>query len=373
MPVPFLDLRAQLQRIRPEVDAAVASVLDSGRFVLGEQNEAFEREFAAYCGVRHAVAVNTGTSALHLALLALGVGQEPGREDEVVTVPLTFVATAAAAVYCGARPVYVDVDPATLTMDPEQLEAAITPRTRAIVPVHLYGQPADMGPILEIAARHGIPVLEDACQAHGAEYGGRRVGSLGAAGAFSFYPGKNLGAAGEGGAVTTNDDALAARLRLLRDWGAAHKYDHGLLGFNYRMDELQASILRVKLRELDTWTEERRQRAGRYRRHLTAASVEPLAERAGVRHVYHLFVVRAPHRQTLQQVLEDAGIGSGVHYPIPVHLQPPYRFGHVLGDFPVSEQATREVLSLPMFPELTYSQQDAVVAALFERMDLISA
>ncbi len=367
MPVPFLDLPAQLQRIRPDVDAAVAGVLDSARFVLGQENEAFEREFAAYCGVRHAVAVNTGTSALHLALRALGVGQERGREDEVVTVPFTFVATAAAAVYCGARPVYVDVDPATLTMDPERLEAAITPRTRAIVPVHLYGQPADMGPILDIAARHGIPVLEDACQAHGAEDRGRRVGSLGAAAAFSFYPGKNLGAAGEGGAVTTNDDALASRLRLLRDWGAAHKYDHELLGFNNRMDEMQAAILRVKLGQLDRWTEERRERAARYRRELAGGPEEPVAERADVRHVYHLFVVRTPHRQHLQRVLDRAGIGNGVHYPIPVHLQPPYRFGYQPGDFPVSERAAREVLSLPMFPELTAAQQDAVVAALDPR------
>jgi dTDP-4-amino-4,6-dideoxygalactose transaminase len=373
MLVPFLDLRAQLQHIRPEVDAAVAEVLDSGRFVLGEQNEAFEREFAAYCGVRHAIAVNTGTSALHLSLRALGVGRQPGREDEVITVPFTFVATAAAAVYCGARPVYVDVDPATLTMDPERLEAAITPRTRAILPVHLYGQPADMGPILEIAARHGIPVLEDACQAHGAEVGERRVGSLGTAAAFSFYPGKNLGAAGEGGAVTTNDDALAARLRLLRDWGAAHKYDHELLGFNNRMDELQAAILRVKLRELDRWTEERRERAARYRLALAGGPVKPVAERAGVRHVYHLFVVRTAHREHLQGVLADAGIGSGVHYPIPVHLQPPYSFGHLPGDFPVSERASREVLSLPMFAELTDPQQDAVVAALDPRMALVPA
>ena len=285
----------------------------------------------------------------------------------MVTVPFTFVATAAAAVYCGARPVYVDVDPATLTMDPERLEAAITPRTRAIVPVHLYGQPADMGPILDIAARHGIPVLEDACQAHGAEDRGRRVGSLGAAAAFSFYPGKNLGAAGEGGAVTTNDDALASRLRLLRDWGAAHKYDHELLGFNNRMDEMQAAILRVKLGQLDRWTEERRERAARYRRELAGGPEEPVAERADVRHVYHLFVVRTPHRQHLQRVLDRAGIGNGVHYPIPVHLQPPYRFGYQPGDFPVSERAAREVLSLPMFPELTAAQQDAVVAALDPR------
>lgn len=373
MPVPFLDLPAQLQRIRPDVDAAVAGVLDSGRFVLGEENDAFEREFAAYCGARHAVAVNTGTSALHLALRALGVGQEPGRHDEVVTVPFTFVATAAAAVYCGARPVYVDVDPATLTMDPERLERAITPRTRAIVPVHLFGQPADMGPILDIAARHGIPVLEDACQAHGAEDHGRRVGSLGAAGAFSFYPGKNLGAAGEGGAVTTNDDALAARLRLLRDWGAAHKYDHQLLGFNNRMDELQAAILRVKLRELDRWTEERRERAARYRRALAGGSLEPVGERADVRHVYHLFVVRTARRAALQRRLAAAEVGTGVHYPIPVHLQPPYRFGYAPGDFPVAERAASEVLSLPLFAELTDGQQDQVLAALDPWLSLVPA
>lgn len=373
MSVPFLDLPAQLQRIRPDVDAAVAGVLDSARFVLGPQNEAFEREFAAYCGVRHAVAVNTGTSALHLSLLALGVGADPAREDEVVTVPFTFVATAAAAIYCGARPVYVDVDPATLTMDPERLERAITPRTRAIVPVHLYGQPADMGPILEVAARHGIPVLEDACQAHGAEYRGRRVGSLGAAAAFSFYPGKNLGAAGEGGAVTTDDDGLAARLRLLRDWGAAHKYDHHLMGFNYRMDELQAAILRVKLAQLDRWTEERRERASRYREALAGGPVEPVAERADVRHVYHLFVVRTTERDRLQSRLAAAGVGAGVHYPIPVHLQPPYRAGYVPGDFPEAERAAREVLSLPMYAELTGAQQDEVLAALDASTALVPA
>lgn len=364
MSIPFLDLPAQLRRIRPELDAAVAAVLDSGRFVLGPQNDAFEEEFAAYCGTRHAVAVNSGTSALHLTLLALGVGEHPEGRDEVITVPFTFVATAAAAIYAGARPVYVDVDPATLTMDAAQLERAITPRTRAIVPVHLYGQPADMGPILEIAARHGIPVLEDACQAHGAEYQGRRVGSLGAAGAFSFYPGKNLGAAGEGGAVTTNDDALAARVRLLRDWGAAHKYDHEVLGFNNRMDEIQAAILRVKLGELDRWTEERREHAARYRRALAGGPVSPVEELPDVRHVYHLFVVRTPERERLQRRLSEAGVGTGVHYPIPVHLQPPYQFGHVQGDFPVAERAAQEVLSLPMFAEMTEAQQAEVLASL---------
>lgn len=364
MPVPFLDLPAQLRPIRPQIDAAIGGVLDSARFVLGAQNEAFEEEFAAYCGTRHALTVSSGTSALHLALLALGVGEDPDRQDEVVTVPFTFVATAAAAIYCGARPVYVDVDEATLTMDPIQLEAAITSRTRAIVPVHLYGQPADMTPIREIASRHGIPVVEDACQAHGAADGGRRAGSMGAVGCFSFYPGKNLGAAGEGGALVTDDDVIAARVRLLRDWGATRKYNHELLGFNYRLDELQAAILRVKLLHLDEWTDARRDRAHRYREALTGSAVEPVGERPGVRHAYHLFVVRTKERDALQERLAAAHIGTGIHYPIPVHLQPPYRMQHVPGDFPIAERAARDVLSLPLFPELTDTQQDEVLERL---------
>jgi len=262
--IPFLDLQAQHRALKPELEAAVSGVLDSAQFVLGSEVAGFEREFAAYCGVREAVAVNTGTSALHLALLALGVG--PG--DEVVTTPFTFVATVAAIVYTGATPRFVDVDPEYYTMAPDQLEAAITPRTKAIVPVHLYGQPADMDAIGAIARRRGIPILEDAAQAHGAEYQGRRCGSLGDIAAFSFYPGKNLGACGEGGAVVTDNPAYAKTMRMLRDWGQTTKYDHRFKGFNYRMDGIQGAVLRVKLRYLEQWTEARRSRAEVYRRAL---------------------------------------------------------------------------------------------------------
>jgi dTDP-4-amino-4,6-dideoxygalactose transaminase len=355
--IPLIDLRAQYQSLKPRIDAAVGRVLESGRYVLGPEVAAFETEFAAFSGTRHAVGVNTGTSALHLALLAAGVG--PG--DEVITVPFTFVATVAAIQYTGARPVLVDVEPGTLNMDPSRIAAALTPRTRAIVPVHLYGQPADMDPILRIAAEHGLAVIEDAAQAHGAELCGRRAGSMGTLGCFSFYPGKNLGAAGEGGAVTTDDDGLAAKVRLLRDWGAEHKYHHVERGFNYRLEELQAAILRVKLTELERWTEERRAHAARYRQLLAGGPVELPVEAPGVRHVYHVFAVRHPERDRLAAELASHGVSTGIHYPIPVHLQPAYAdLGYGPGDFPASERAAREVLSLPMYPELRPDQVEAV-------------
>src|SRR5437870_4164621 len=274
MRIPLLDLKAQYQSLKPALDDAVIRVLESGRYVLGPEVSAFESEFAAACGSRHAIGVNSGTSALHLSLLALGIGHG----DEVLTVPFTFVATVAAIVYTGARPVLVDVDPRTLTLDPERLERAITPRTRAIMPVHIHGQPADMDPILEIAARHGVPVVEDAAQSHLAEYHGRRSGSDGVLGCFSFYPGKNLGAAGEGGAVTTDDDALAKKIRMLRDWGSERKYEHQLHGFNYRLEEIQAAILRVKLAELEAWTEARRGHAALYQQLLVDGPVTPPVE-----------------------------------------------------------------------------------------------
>jgi dTDP-4-amino-4,6-dideoxygalactose transaminase len=347
--IPFLDLRAQYRDIEDEVMAAARRVLESSQFVLGPEVHAFEEEFAAYCGVEQAIAVNTGTSALHVALLALGVG--PG--DEVITVPLTFVATVAAIGYTGARPVFVDVAPRTLTMDPARLEAAISQRTRAIVPVHLYGQMADMGPILEIARQHGIPVVEDACQAHGAEQGGVRAGSMGELGCFSFYPGKNLGAYGEGGAVTTSDAGLARQVRLLRDWGAEEKYVHSVKGFNYRLPELQAAFLRVKLRRLERWTEARRRRAALYDE-LLGDRFETASEGPGNRHAYHIYAVRVSGRERVQSRLHAAGVGTGIHYPIPVHLQPAWAdLGHGRGDFPVAELATDQVLSLPMYPELT--------------------
>jgi dTDP-4-amino-4,6-dideoxygalactose transaminase len=359
--IPLVDLKAQYRAIKPEIQQAVERVLESSRFVLGPEVTAFEHEFAAYCSVRHAIGVNSGTSALHLALLAAGVG--PG--DEVITVPFTFVATAAAIVYTGASPVFVDVDPVFYAMDPAQVERAITPRTKAILPVHLYGQPADMDAILDIASRHGLTVIEDAAQAHGAEYKGRRVGGVGLIGCFSFYPGKNLGAYGEGGAITTNDPAIARRLSMLRDWGAEQKYHHELLGYNYRLEEIQAAILRVKLRRLEAWTEARRERAALYDDLLTDSPVATPSQRPDARHVYHIYAVRTLRRDLVQGALEQAGVHTGIHYPVPVHLQPPFAaYGDGPGSFPNAEQAAREVLSLPMFAELTAEQVKCVVDGL---------
>lgn len=360
--IPFLDLKAQYASIKDELDPAVLKVLASTQYILGEEVAAFEREFADYCGTKHAIAVNTGTSALHLSLLAAGIGPE----DEVITVPFTFVATVSAICYTGARPVFVDVEPVTLTMDPARLEAAITPRTKAIMPVHLYGQMADMSAIMEIADRHGIPVIEDACQAHGAEYLGQRAGGIGLSGCFSFYPGKNLGACGEGGIVVTNDDEQMKTIRMLRDWGQEQRYHHALKGFNYRMDGIQGAILRVKLRHLEDWTEARRERAGHYSSLLTGLSrVKTPAEANGRRHVYHVYAIRTHDRDELQRALQAQGIHTGLHYPIPVHLQKAHLdLGHKPGDFPVSETAAREVLSLPIYPEMTMRQVEQVVAAL---------
>ena len=359
--IPYVDLKAQYRSIKAEIDEAVLRVLESSQFILGEEVAAFERDFAAYCAASEAVAVNSGTSALHLALLAAGVG--PG--DEVVTVPFTFVATVSAIGYVNARAVFVDVDPVYYTMDPSRLEAAITPRTKAIMPVHLYGQPADMHPILEIAERHGITVIEDAAQAHGSEYHGRRCGSIGAVAGFSFYPGKNLGAYGEGGAVVSSDPRMLQQMRMLRDWGSSRRYEHALKGFNYRMDGIQGAILRVKMKHIEGWTEARRSRAAVYARHLTGAPVQVPAERPGCRHVYHVYAVRTRERQRIQAALQAQGIHTGIHYPIPVHLQPAHAdLGYTRGDFPVSEQLAEEVLSLPMYPELTDDQVAEVCSAV---------
>lgn len=360
--IPLLDLKAQYASIKSEIDTAVLGVLASGQYTLGDEVASFEREFADYCGVRHAIAVNSGTSALHLSLLAAGVG--PG--DEVITVPFTFVATASAICYAGARPVFVDVEPQTLTIDPAQVEATITSRTKAIVPVHLYGQMADMDALNVIAARYGIAVIEDACQAHGAEYKGRRAGSLGLSGCFSFYPGKNLGACGEAGMAVTNDDDQASAMRMLRDWGQAQRYHHVLKGFNYRMDAIQGAILRVKLRYIGGWTEMRRAHASRYTRLLEAMTdIRTPVETIGRRHVYHVYAIRSRGRDRLRQVLAEQGVQSGLHYPIPIHLQQAHAdLAYREGDFPVSEAAACEVLSLPIYPEMTTSQLDVVVAAL---------
>lgn len=357
--VPFLDLKAQYLSIKTEIDTAVLGILESSQFVLGSEVAAFEEAFAAFCHTDSALGVNTGTSALHLALLAAGIGQG----DEVITTPFTFVATAAAIGYTGATPVFVDIDPATFTIDPAKIEQAITPRTKAIIPVHLYGQSADMEPIMAIARRHGLVVIEDACQAHGAEYRGQRVGSIGDIGCFSFYPGKNLGAYGEGGAVTSSNPELIRSIRMLRDWGAERKYHHVLKGYNYRLEGIQGAVLRVKLPYLEDWTEARRAHAAFYNRHLSPAYATPEVA-PDRRHVYHVYALRHADREALAAHFASAGIGTNIHYPIPVHLQPAYAdLGYKQGDFPQAERAAREVLSLPMYPELTLGQQEEVIDA----------
>jgi dTDP-4-amino-4,6-dideoxygalactose transaminase len=359
--IPFVDLKAQYASIRTEVNAAVQGILESCQFTLGAEVAAFEKEFGEYVHAPHAVAVNTGTSALHLSLLAAGIG----KGDEVITVPFTFVASVAAIEYCGATPVLVDIDPRWFNMDPAQVEKAITPRTKAIVPVHLYGQPADMDPILEIARRHKLLVIEDACQSHGAEYKGRRAGSLGDMGCFSFYPGKNLGAYGEGGMVVTANAEYARRIRMLRDWGAEKKYAHELKGYNYRMEGMQGAVLRVKLRYIEKWTEARRAHAALYTKLLAASGVPTPQEMPGARHVYHIYAIRTKQRKAWMDALLERGIHTGIHYPFPVHLLPAYAdLGYSAGDFPHSEQAAAEVLSLPMFAELSAAQCEAVAEAV---------
>ncbi len=357
MTIPFVDLRAQYAAIRDELDEAVLRVVASGRYTLGPEVDAFEREFAVYCSVREAVAVNSGTSALHLALLACGVG--PG--DEVVTVPFTFVATVAAILYTGAKPVLVDVEPETLTMDANALDRAITSRTKAVIPVHLYGHPADMDPILRVAEARSVSVIEDAAQAHGAQYKGRRAGGIGHIGCFSFYPTKNLGACGEGGIAVTNDDTTARRMRAMRDWGQESKGFFTFPGFNYRMSAFQGAALRVKLAHLDEWTRARRAFAQRYEELLPQDKLTLPAERPDCHHVYHQYTVRSGSRDRLKESLAAAGVHTAVYYASPLHLQPGYnRLGYDRGDFPVSERASTEVLSLPLYPEMRPDQVEAV-------------
>ena len=359
--IPLVDLKTQYHNLKSEIDAAIAQVLENAQFALGPAVESFERDFSLYCGTTEAVAVNSGTSALHLALLAVGV--RPG--DEVITVPFTFVATVAAIEYAGATPVFVDIDPEYHTMDPVALERAITPRTRAVVPVHLFGQPADIDSIVDITRRHKLAVVEDACQAHGANDKGRRAGSIGDIGCFSFYPGKNLGAYGEGGAAVTNREPYAEKMRLQRSWGEKTRYEHSIRGFNYRMDGIQGAVLGVKLRHLERWTEARRRLAANYGRLLSGSVARTPTERPGARHVYHMYVVRLRQRDAWRARLLRSGIQTGVHYPIPVHLQPAYRdLGYVVGDFPAAETVAHEVLSLPLFPEMTDAQQEEVCGVL---------
>jgi dTDP-4-amino-4,6-dideoxygalactose transaminase len=359
--IPFLDLKAQYRQIKPEIDDAIAIAVESAHFVLGPDVVTFEERFAAYSNVGHCRAVNTGTSALHLALLAAGIG--PG--DEVITVSMTFVATTAAVLYTGARPVFVDVDPVTWTMDPALIEAAITPRTKAILPVHLHGLMADMDPIMAIARRHGLIVIEDAAQAHGAEYRGCRAGSIGNFGCFSFYPGKNLGAFGEGGAVVTNEPEFARKISLLRDWGQEAKYDHVVAGYNYRMDGIQGAVLKVKMNHIESWTEARRSVAAQYDRLLAKLPFERPRPPVHCRHVYHVYAVRIPSRDAALKALQGNGIGVGIHYPVPVHLQRAYAsLGYRLGDLPVTEKLADQFLSLPIYPELLPEQVAEVVAHL---------
>jgi dTDP-4-amino-4,6-dideoxygalactose transaminase len=359
--VPFLDLKAHIAPLREELDTAVRRVVDSGWFVLGPEVEAFERELASAFEAREAVAVANGTEALQLSLAALGLG--PG--DEVVTTSLSAAFTGLAILAVGARPVFVDIDPETLNLDPQAVARAVTPRTRALLPVHLHGHPAAMDPILACAREHGIAVVEDACQAHGARYRGRTAGTLGACGALSFYPTKNLGALGDGGAILVGDPELAERLRRLRNGGQADRYRHEEAGINSRLDELQAAILRVGLRHLPAWTARRRELAAFYRRELDGAGVALPVERGEVEAVHHLYVVRHPRRDALMAALGERGIGTLIHYPIPLHLQPAFASsGGTPGALPVVEQAAEEIVSLPLYPEMTDEQAHAVVAAV---------
>jgi len=361
MDIPFLDLKAQYATLKPELDAVVADVLASGWYILGEQVAAFEQEFAACCGVAHGVGVGSGTAALQLALLACGVG--PG--DEVITVSHTAVATVAAIELTGATPVLVDIEPATFTLDPQRLEAAITARTRVVIPVHLYGQPADLQPIQDIARGHGLRVIEDCAQAHGAMYRGRRVGGWGDLACFSFYPTKNLGAAGDGGMVVTDDVQMAERVQWLRQYGWRRRYVSEIPGLNSRLDELQAAILRVKLSYLDAWNARRRALAARYDALLAGGGVVTPAVREGCQHVYHLYVVRSQRRDALQVHLKQQGIASLVHYPLAVHQQPAYADVTIgPGGLPETERAAAQVLSLPLYPEMPDEHVGQVAAAV---------
>jgi len=362
-PVPYLDLPAQLRTIRKDIDAAIARTLDHCSFCLGPDVVQFEQDFARFCGAGHCVAFNSGTSALHVAMKLLHVG--PG--DEVITTPYTFVATSWAISYVGAKPVYVDVEDATFNLDPKLVERAITPRTKAVMPVHLYGHPANLDPLLAICRQHNLPLVEDAAQAHGAKYRGKVVGTFGAMSCFSFYPGKNLGAYGEGGALVTNNAAYAARARSLREHGSTQRYYHEEVGYNYRMEGIQGAVLGVKLKHLDAWTRERRRVAQRYHELLAGTPLQLPREAEYAESACHLYVVRHPRRDQLKQQLEANRIGCALHYPVPLHLQKCYaELGYKPGAFPVSEKAARECLSLPIFPEMTEAQIQRTAAVIKE-------
>jgi dTDP-4-amino-4,6-dideoxygalactose transaminase len=359
--IPLVGLFDQYQTIKPEIDAAIENIITKSAFVGGEEVRNFEAEFAAYCETKACVGVGNGTDAIYLTLRALGVG--PG--DEVITVAQTFIATSEAISMTGARPVFVDIKDDTMLMDPALLEQAITPRTKVIVPVHLYGQTCDLDAIMEIADRHGLKVIEDAAQAHGARWRGRRAGSIGDAACFSFYPGKNLGAFGDGGAVVSQDEDLIERIRMLANHGRLEKYTHKMEGVNSRLDGLQAAILRVKLRHLDEWNQSRRRHADFYFETLSGSELRMPVVDENAQPVWHLFVVRVSDREAFQQKLKDEGIATGVHYPIPLHLQPAYEYLEIpLGSLPVTEQVSREVVSLPMYPELTEEQLAKVAGSI---------
>jgi dTDP-4-amino-4,6-dideoxygalactose transaminase len=357
-PIAYLDLPAQIRGLRKELDAALARTLDNCSFCLGPDVAQFERDFAAYCGAKHCAGFNSGTSALHVALLALGVG--PG--DEVVTTPFTFVATSWAISYVGAKPVFVDIDDATFNINPALIEKAITPRTKAVLPVHLYGQPFDVDAVLDICRKHKLPMVEDACQSHGAKYKGKTIGTFGEISCYSFYPGKNLGSCGEGGAFVTNNDQLIARAKSLREHGSTQRYYHDEIGYNYRMEGFQGAVLGVKLKHLQKWTAERQRVARRYTELLAGTPLQLPREADFAESVWHLYAVRHPRRDELKKYLEDNKVGCAIHYPIPLHLQKAYaHLGHKPGDFPVAEKAARECLSLPIYPELTDTQINRVV------------
>jgi len=362
MHIPLVDLKKQYQSIKDEVLAEIGQALDGMQLFLGKNVQTVESRFAAYCGTEFAIGVGSGTDALHIALRACEIG--PG--DEVITVSHTFIATVEAIVLTGAKPVLVDIDPVIYNIDPFQIEKAINNRTRAIIPVHLYGHPADMAPIMEISRAYKLRVIEDACQAHGAEYQGRRTGSLGDIGCFSFYFTKNLGAYGEGGMITTSDQDIAKRCQMLRNHGQDAKYYHSMFGINSRLDELQAAVLKVKLPHLDEWIQKRRNIAHAYTTHLPSSIVGP-KEMASVKHVYHLYVVRTPNRDDLRAWLETKGIGTGMHYPVPIHLQKVWRqYGGENYSLPVTEKITREILSLPIYPELSTEEIEYICDCIWE-------
>jgi dTDP-4-amino-4,6-dideoxygalactose transaminase len=361
MKVPILDLEAQYAGLKAEIDAALQGVCRTGRFALGPEVEAFEVAWAEYCEAEHCVALNSGTSALHVALLALGVGEG----DEVITTPLSFFATAEAILYTGARPAFADVDPVTACLDPAAIEGLISERTRAILPVHLYGHPAEMDAILRVGRARGLAVVEDACQAHGALYGDRKVGAIGDAGAFSFYPTKNLGAYGEGGALVTNDSALAERARLLRNHGQQGRYRHAMVGFNYRMDGFQGAVLNVKLKRLDEWAARRRRIVARYGAGLAGTALVLPSEADGVRSSWHLYVVQCEERDALAEHLAQAGVATGVHYPVPLpRLEALAGLGLRGASWPHAERLSSRVLSLPLYPEMSDEQADYVVESI---------